>query len=105
MAGDPVTTDPKGEAGCGAAVMRRRSDLQYAGPHHDKGSLWRKSSAGSLVRQRSHGRRRMLLRLGRLAEQAEDRARGSSLVLTIAEREGPGAAEGSTGILRMRMDP
>ena len=36
MAGDPVTTDPKGEAGCGAAVMRRRSDLQYAGPHQDK---------------------------------------------------------------------
>ena|SRR5437588_8602261 len=33
---DPVTTDPKGEAGREAAVTRRRSDLQYAGPHHDK---------------------------------------------------------------------
>jgi LAGLIDADG endonuclease len=36
MASDPVTTDPKGEAGRVAAAMRRRSDLQYAGPHHDK---------------------------------------------------------------------
>jgi hypothetical protein len=33
---DPVTTDPKGEADRGAAKSRRRSDLQYAGPHHDK---------------------------------------------------------------------
>jgi hypothetical protein len=33
---DPVTTDPKGEAGRDAASARRRSDLQYAGPHHDK---------------------------------------------------------------------
>ena len=33
---DPVTTDPKGEAGRVAASVRRRSDLQYAGPHHDK---------------------------------------------------------------------
>jgi hypothetical protein len=33
---DPVTTDPKGEAGRDAASTRRWSDLQYAGPHHDK---------------------------------------------------------------------
>ena len=33
---DPVTTDPKGEAGREAASPRRRSDLQYAGPHQDK---------------------------------------------------------------------
>ena len=36
MASDPVTTDPKGEADRGAAATRRRSDLQYAGPHQDK---------------------------------------------------------------------
>ena len=36
MASDPVTTDPKGEADRGAAATRRRSDLQYAGPHPDK---------------------------------------------------------------------
>jgi LAGLIDADG endonuclease len=36
MASDPVTTDPKGEAGRDAAATRRRSDLQYAGPHQDK---------------------------------------------------------------------
>jgi hypothetical protein len=33
---DPVTTDPKGEAGRTAAVARIRSDLQDAGPHQDK---------------------------------------------------------------------
>ena len=33
---DPVTTDPKGEAGRVSAVSRSRSDLQYAGPHQDK---------------------------------------------------------------------
>jgi len=36
MASDPVTTDPKGEADRGAAAVRRRSDLQHAGPHPDK---------------------------------------------------------------------
>jgi LAGLIDADG endonuclease len=33
---DPVTTDPKGEAGREAAMVRRRSDLQYAGSHQDR---------------------------------------------------------------------
>ena len=37
--------------------------MQYAGPHHDKGSLWRQSSAGSVVRQWVDRRRGMLLRL------------------------------------------
>jgi hypothetical protein len=36
MPSDPVTTDPKGEAGRDAAVARSWSDLQYAGPHQDK---------------------------------------------------------------------
>ena len=102
---DPVTTDPKGEAGRGAAEARRRSDLQYAGPHQIQGSLWSKSSAGSLVRKRSHGGRRMLLHLFCPAEQAANRARSSSLVCTFAEREGFGAPTGSTDVLRMRVDP
>jgi hypothetical protein len=47
----------------------------------------------------------MLLHLVRFAEEAADWARGLTLVLAIAEREGPGAPTGSTDVLRMRLDP
>jgi len=47
----------------------------------------------------------MLLRLLRFACQAAHRARGPSLVLIVIEREGPEAAQGSTNVLRMWMDP
>ena len=36
MPSDPVTTDPKGEAGREAAVVPRTSGSQYAGPHQDQ---------------------------------------------------------------------
>ena len=45
---DPVTTDPKGEAGREAAMQRRRSDLQYAGPHHQDKAAYGELSAGSV---------------------------------------------------------
>jgi hypothetical protein len=36
MPSDPVTTDPKGEAGRHAAEARRKGNLQHAGPHQNK---------------------------------------------------------------------
>jgi hypothetical protein len=42
---DPVTTDPKGEAGREAALAAEGCDLQHAGPHQDK-AAYGESPAG-----------------------------------------------------------
>src|SRR5207302_6924920 len=56
---DPVTTDPKGEAGPSAARRRIERDLQHAGPHQYKaayGMLSTGSKSGSMEARASAGR-------------------------------------------------
>lgn len=86
---DPVTTDPKGEAGRVAALRPNGSTCNTPALITTRAAYGERVPLRPVVRQWADGRRRMLLRVLCRPSEAANRARGSSLVLAFVEREGP----------------
>jgi hypothetical protein len=96
---DPVTTDPKGEAG------RLTNEVRAVPTCNTPALITTRAAYGDrvpldpwFVSGLAEGGR-MLLRVLRYTGKAADRARGPTLVFAFAQRDGPGPAQGSTDVL------
>jgi hypothetical protein len=102
---DPVTTDPKGEAGRGAAERQKDAIRNTPALITTRAAYGERVPLDPWFVSGLAEREGWLLRLPCHQEQAANWYGGSSVVLALVEREGRRASEGSTDVRRMRMDP